>query len=119
MPIRTSLNNLRSCIGSVYAYTLIADQWTLQQKLLPTESTTTGAHFGESLFMQGDQLVVGAPQYGNAELGTYVGKQTHVEAPNSVFICMHRIFITFCDDFRWFDHLFFSINQEWCISILA
>ncbi len=45
--------------GAAYVFTRTAGGWTLEQKLLPTDSASN-AYFGKSVAVSGDRIVVGA-----------------------------------------------------------
>ncbi|MCH7702699.1 MAG: FG-GAP repeat protein [Planctomycetes bacterium] len=63
--------------GAVYIYRLQADKWILEQKIFSLEPLS--ANFGAAVALQGDRLLVGAPETDDAAGAVYVfrrnGKQ--------------------------------------------
>jgi methionine-rich copper-binding protein CopC len=53
--------------GRVYVYVLTGDTWTLQQRIVPTESNPLDG-FGHEVLLNGDTLFVGAPGDGGNQL---------------------------------------------------
>jgi hypothetical protein len=56
--------------GSVYIFKLDNNSWTQKAKLLPW-TVGNGMHFGKSISLWGNTLIIGAPKYGNGTVFTF------------------------------------------------
>jgi hypothetical protein len=74
-------NNLAADSGAVYVFVRSAGAWS-QQAYLKASNTESGDHFGESVAISGDTLVVGAPYEDSGATGVN-GSQSSSTAPGS------------------------------------